>query len=198
MAIIVDKDKKRKDIALSCVVLFVQGGIKDLSISQVAKEANIGKGTFYDYYKNKDALVFEILNILLQAHSKIKEEKIASVHSTRDKVKMFFDFFFNEEDKELRQIYKEYLSITLGTPNEEMVNFQSECINTFSTWLESIIKEGVEKNEIIPESIDLARGLYYFGDGIYINYSTTNNISNLEKEIHFYVDTLFDLLEIKS
>ncbi len=198
MAIIVDKIQKRRDIALSCVNLFVQGGIGHLTISEVAKKAGIGKGTFYDYFKNKEAIVFEILNILLEEHSKRKEIKIAQASSTREKVKMFFDFYSNSEDKELRQIYKEYISISLSNPNKEMVDFQSKCFKTYSSWLKNIIQEGIEKKEIIPEALKLSKGLYYFGDGLFFNFSTTNVINDIKKEIHFYVDSLFDLIEVKK
>lgn len=196
MAIIVDKVQKRRDIALSCVPLFVQGGIGDLTISEVAKTAGIGKGTFYDYFKNKEAIVFEILNILLKEHSENKKVKISKVTSTREKVKAFFDFYSNSEDKELRQIYKEYISISLSNPNAEMVSFQSQCFNTYSSWLKNIIQEGIEKKEIIPDAIHLSQGLYYFGDGLFLNYSTTHVIKDIKKEIHFYVDSLFDLIEV--
>ncbi len=45
MAIIVDKLQKRKDIALACKEIFFQHGIKDLTISHIAKTAGVGKGT---------------------------------------------------------------------------------------------------------------------------------------------------------
>ena len=71
MAIIVDKIQKRKDIALSCKELFFQNGINDLTVSQVAKTAGVGKGTIYDYFKNKEEIVFEIVNILMQEHNEV-------------------------------------------------------------------------------------------------------------------------------
>ncbi len=52
MAIIVDKIQKRKDIALACKELFFLHDIKDLTISQIAKTAGVGKGTIYDYFQN--------------------------------------------------------------------------------------------------------------------------------------------------
>jgi len=197
MAIIVDKVKKRKDIALACIPLFVQGGIKDLTISQVAKQAGIGKGTFYDYYKNKEAIIFEMITILMEQHNQLKETQLASVSSTRDKVKMFYNFYFNEEDKELRELYKEFLSISLSNPNEEMVVFHTQALQLQSKWLEDIIKEGINKKEIIPESIQLAKGLFCFGDGVFLNASATYAINDTKQEIENFINTLFDLIESK-
>ena len=54
MAIIVDKEKKRSDIACSCMEILLQYGIKNLTISQIAKTAGVGKGTIYEYFENKE------------------------------------------------------------------------------------------------------------------------------------------------
>ena len=47
---IVNKDEKRRTIALSCVPLLEEVGIKKLTIAQVAKKAGIGKCTIYEYF----------------------------------------------------------------------------------------------------------------------------------------------------
>ena len=58
MAIKVDKDKKRRDIAIACTELLLEKGIKNLTITEIAKTAGIGKGTVYDYFSNKEEIVF--------------------------------------------------------------------------------------------------------------------------------------------
>jgi AcrR family transcriptional regulator len=198
MAIIVDKVQKRKNIASSCINLFVQGGIQDLTISQVAKEACVGKGTLYDYFKNKEDIVFEILTILVDKHGLTKQNKILNATSTKDKIKMFFNFYYNDEDNELRQIYKEYLSISLTNSNQEMVAFQTKYLDIYMTWFETLIQEGIDKKEIIPESLELAKGIYFIGDGMFLNHSTTNAVSNIEEELNRYIDALFILIEVKK
>ena len=45
MAIIVDKVQKRSDIAFSCKKLILDKGIKNITISEIAKTAGVGKGT---------------------------------------------------------------------------------------------------------------------------------------------------------
>lgn len=51
-------------IALSCKDLLLENGIKNITVSGIAGVAGIGKGTIYEYFSNKDEIVFEILNIL--------------------------------------------------------------------------------------------------------------------------------------
>ena len=197
MAIIVDKHKKRKDIALSCKDLILTNGINNLTVSQVAKTAGIGKGTVYEYFKNKDEIVFELVNVLMQEHNEIKEKKLSSVSSTKAKIKVFFDFFYNDEDFELRELYKDFTAITLMNKNENMIAFQTECFEVYVDWIENIIEDGIAKNELIPHAKELIMGLFAYAQGIFIMSVTTNSIENLKDEINSQIDTLFTLMEVR-
>jgi len=66
MAIIVDKEKKRSDIACSCMNILLQYGIGNITISQIAKTAGVGKGTIYEYFENKKDIVFEIITMFIR------------------------------------------------------------------------------------------------------------------------------------
>ncbi len=198
MAKIVDKVQKRKDIALSCKKLFTQKRINDVTISEVAKTAGVGKGTVYDYFKNKEDIVFEIINILMQEHNEAKKAKMQKAATTKQKIKIFYDFFHSEQDSELRELYKEFISISLINPQEQMIAFNTQCINSYYVWFVEILQEGIEKGELKPEAIALARGMFVFGEGIFISSSITNTIDDLEKEIQEYLDVLFSLIEVQD
>ncbi len=198
MAIIVDKVQKRKDIALSCKELVFQNGINNLTISQLAKTAGVGKGTMYDYFKNKEDIVFEIVNILIQERNIIIEKRMLEITATKDKIKLFNSFFYSEEDTELRQLYKEFISIALSSPDEKMIAFQTTCFEGYYAWFEQIIEDAIESGEIIKESKHLTKGLFVTGEGMFIASSSTNAIANIEQEINNYIDALFELIEVKK
>lgn len=198
MAIIVDKEQKKRDIALACKELFVNRSINDLTISEVAKTAGVGKGTIYEYFKNKEEIVFEISNVLMQEYNLRKEKKIQEASSTKEKIQVFFHIFHVEREKDLRKIYKEFVSISLASSNEEMIKFQTNCSNRYFEWFESIIQDGIDKGELIPNSIKLARGLFVMGEGVFVANMTTNSITDVKKELDTFFDTLFELIEVKQ
>ncbi len=198
MAIIVDKVQKRKDIALACKKLFVEQGIKDVTVSKIAKTAGVSKGSIYDYFKNKEDVVFEIVNVLMQEHNTIKQEKLALIETTKDKIKLFFNIFHDDSDRELRELYKEFISISLTQPNQEMIAFQSQCYQDYLVWFEEIIQEGINKEEILPQSIGLVKGLMASGEGIFISSASTTVINDVEQEMDEYIDTIFELIEVKK
>ena len=197
MAIIVDKIQKRRDIALACKEIFFQNGIKDLTISHIAKTAGVGKGTIYEYFKNKEDIVFEIVNILIQERNIIVEKQMSEITLTKDKIKLFASFFYADEDIELRQLYKEFISIALSSPDENMIEFQTKCFIEHYVWFEKIIHDGIENGEIIPQALPLTKGMFVTAEGLFISSSATNAIDNLQKEIDNYIDAIFNIIEVK-
>ena len=198
MAIIVDKVQKRKDIAFSCKDLFVQNGINSLTISQIAKVAGVGKGTIYEYFNNKEEIVFELVNILMKEHSKKLQIRLSEQSSVKNMIKKFAEFFYTQENSELRTIYKEFISISLVTPNNEMLAFQTECFNKYYIWFEEIFKRGVQEGELIPQSIGLVKGIFVTAEGMFIASTSTNAIDDLEKDLNSYIDNIFELIEVKA
>ncbi|MDB2562416.1 TetR/AcrR family transcriptional regulator [Sulfurimonas sp.] len=197
MAIIVDKVQKKHDIALSCTQLVIENGIKNLTISQIAKTAGVGKGTIYDYFKNKEDLVFEIVNILMQQHIINLEKEIANAQSTKDKIKAFAHFFYDEKEHELRELYKEFMSIALSSPDAEMTEFHSQCSIRYHSWFDTIIEDGIENGELIPHAKKLVKGLFVTAEGMFINASSTNTLETLEQDLHEFIDAVFTLIEVK-
>ena len=47
------KKKKREDLLHAAYELFTSKGVFDTSISDIVKKANMAKGTFYLYFKDK-------------------------------------------------------------------------------------------------------------------------------------------------
>lgn len=113
---IVDKEQKRREIALSCSNLIHEIGIRKLTVAQVAITAGIGKGTIYEYFENKDDIVFEIINIHIEQYHNEFLETIKDAKTTKEKVFHFFKFVIDDSIENLKHFngYKEYLSIVLS------------------------------------------------------------------------------------
>ena len=64
----------RDEIVRISVQIFRQKGYDAVKISDIASNASIGKGTFYQYFKNKEELFFECLeNIFLDVGKDVPE-----------------------------------------------------------------------------------------------------------------------------
>lgn len=196
---IVDKEQKRREIALSCSNLIHEIGIRKLTVAQVAKTAGIGKGTIYEYFENKDDIVFEIINIHIENYHNEFLETIKDVKTTKEKVFHFFKFVIDDSVENLKHFngYKEYLSIVLSDENSEMKKFNNSCHTFFNEQLRKIIKEGIEKNELIPQSMNLIDGLMIFEKGVALVKMTQDGFDSVEA-CNMFINAIFDLIEVKK
>jgi len=195
LAIIVDKEKKKAEIALACKDLIISSNINSLTISAIAKEAGIGKGTFYEYFKDKYELIFELVSILLQEYNKITEAKLKEATNIKDKLKIFASFYYDIDYKELRELYNQFIAISIISSDKEMLEFQTECFNKYKNWLRDILESEVREQNLPKMILDIVDILFITVDGLYITSITTNAISNLEDAINNYIEFMITLIK---
>jgi TetR/AcrR family acrAB operon transcriptional repressor len=198
MAIKVDKDKKRRGIAVACTELLLEKGIKDLTITEIAKTAGIGKGTVYDYFSNKEEIVFEIIRNFIEEHHRYLLSQSDKRTSTKQKIFYLFDFFLSEYKSYEKHlvVYREYLSVTLSSKFNPMLEFNKECSGFIRNILEDIIEEGIKKAEIKDVSRNLIDGIMKAERGYMVIAWAEGR--DLRKDFKEYINTLFDLIEIKK
>ena len=197
MAIVVDKVQKRRDIAMSCNDLLLEKGIKKLTVSEVAITAGVSKGSIYDYFLNKEDIVFEIIRSHISDYQSDLNKKLNPNATTREKVFFLFDFLLseNEEFKKHQNIYKEYISINLSGENKNMCSFNNECGDFFKSVITLFIEEGISKNELKKESLLLVNGLLAVEKGFLVIHWTENR--EIKNDFKEFLNALFDLIEIK-
>ncbi|MBL0721454.1 MAG: TetR/AcrR family transcriptional regulator [Sulfurovum sp.] len=196
MAILVDKEEKRKAIALSCAELLLEKGINSLTISQIAETAGVGKGTMYEYFKNKDDIVFEIIILFINEYTAKLQNIISSQKSTKEQV---FDFLFLIHAKEnigYLKIYLEFIAISLQNGTDDMVNFSIEYKSRFILRLRKIIQHGIENGEIKPEALGLEKAWITFSLGLIVE-TKTINLTPAE-DIKKALDIWFKLIEVNK
>lgn len=195
----VNKEEKRREVALACSDLIHEVGMKNITVAQVAKTAGIGKGTVYEYFDNKDDIIFEIINIHIEQYHDEFKESIKTVKNTKDKIRHFFKFVLDDSEENMKHFngYKEFLSIVLADENSAMKEFNCDTHDFFKNQLVQILKEGVKIGDLKPEAIDLAESLLIFEKGLVLMKMSQNDHQVEEKFEHFF-NTLFMLIEVKK
>ncbi len=196
---VVDKEQKRREIAISCKDLIFEVGIRKLTVAQAAKTAGIGKGTIYEYFENKYDIVFEIINISIEEYHQEFLKVIKNTKSTKEKIYYFFKFVLDDSDENMKQFnaYKDYLSIVLSDDNQLMKKYNDTCHIFFKEQLENVINEGIKSNELIPQAKNFIDGLLVFEKGLVLQKMIQENfdVSDVCKR---FIDNLFDLIEVRD
>lgn len=109
--------KKKNDLFKAAYDLFETDGINNTAISDIAKKAGVGKGTFYLYFKDK----YDILDqIILKKSTEILEESLLSAKNfefvdSADAVIFVTDYILEylKRNKMLLRIVYKNLSVSL-------------------------------------------------------------------------------------
>jgi hypothetical protein len=93
-------------------------------------------------------------------------------------------------------VFREYLSVTLSSKCSPMIEFNRECSNFIRNTLENIIEEGINKGEINEVSRNLIDGIMRAERGYMVIAWAEGR--DLKKEFKEFINTLFELIEIKK
>ena len=125
------KHEKRKRIAKSSCNLFLEKGYENITISEIAKVAGIGKGTIYEYFSNKEDIIFELMASLQEEYDPKLNEKLDQNITVKEKVISLFDIFLSDDEdvQTQRKIYKEYLSIYIHNKTDAMDTYNKKMMD---------------------------------------------------------------------
>ncbi len=186
-----NKNKKRLEITKLCYSLILSEGFCNITVSQIAKKANIAKGSIYKYFESKEDILFSLIKSIQEEYDKEVKTEIQKVGSVKHKVLALFTLCIKDDEinKNRRKIYKEFSSICLSRSVEKMLSFQDDIKKRYISWLREILSDGIKKGEIKKSSIDLADGLFAMAEGVLL-------LPNYEPSIlTYHVDVLFKLIK---
>lgn len=197
MAIVVNKQEKRRAIALASRELLLEHGIKNITISKIARCAGVGKGTIYEYFTNKEDIVFEIISVFIAQHEKELNMLIEQPITTKQKLKGVLSSLYSIKDSEQQlAIYREFLAIAITSNIPKMITFSQACRARFIAIVTQIIDVAIEKKEIKPEAKMMISMLHTYAIGLVVD--TKTHLLNPQEEIDAFVQTLFALIENKE
>ncbi|KLV16377.1 TetR/AcrR family transcriptional regulator [Bacillus altitudinis] len=139
---------RRQMILDGATKAFTQFGYKATTMDLVAKLANVGKGTIYTFFKNKEELFDEIFTSLLMEMRKIADEAIDEKNSFSENLHLalFAILEFRKNHQLTIKIFQE--NAELGTSAvKEMIEKMEQMIIRY---IKTKVKEAIEKGDIKP------------------------------------------------
>lgn len=171
------RSEERKKKILNCAKkLFSKNGFYKTQISDIAKAANIARGTIYQYFENKDIIYMTLLedyykiwqDQMNMKNSNIDLGQITAVDFFKSQIRKTLDFFAND-----RYLSNIILRVGLGVPGDlasTIKRFESHVLDFIMRDLRLGIKTGNIRDDIdIEFTANLIAGSvlrtasYYFG-----------------------------------
>ena len=123
---------KRKAILDTAKVIFSEKGYEKATTAEIAKSANVSTGTLYEYFKNKEDILFSTLQSRFQSHLKSLDE-VFEMKSPVRKLRQFVEHHFLMYLKD-PLFLKTFLSE--GIYNQRF--YQSDSYRKFQQYMETI------------------------------------------------------------
>ena len=196
----VDKNEKKRAIALAAIPLLAHSGLAKTSVEVIAKEANVAKGTVYLYFKTKEEIVLEIWNYTNELLDKSRAEKFNNDSTASEKLSHYFDYSVLEEEHNMDILLKLLamnMSTILNFSHQGLVkHFKLERLKELDT-LEKILREGVNSREFKHINIELTANLFANSfHGVLLNSIAINkNIDEIRAIIHPQIDFLINSIK---
>ncbi|MCI9086961.1 MAG: TetR/AcrR family transcriptional regulator [Clostridia bacterium] len=148
-----EKERRLLDTAFK---LFTEKGVKDTSIQDIVDNANVAKGTFYLYFKDK----YEIRDILIAKHSrKLFQDAINTLHKNyisnfSDQIIFVINYIIDELTSNpllLKFISK---NLSLGIYNKAVMKIYEDN-NQKENGIYKLFIKGIEDNHLKIEKPDV-------------------------------------------
>jgi len=140
---------RRQMILDGATKAFTQFGYKATTMDLVAKLANVGKGTIYTFFKNKEELFDEIFTSLLKEMREIADEAIDEKNNSFSEnlhLALFAILEFRKNHQLTIKIFQE--NAELGTSAvKEMIEKMEQMIIRY---IKLKVKEAIDKGDIKP------------------------------------------------
>ncbi|MCQ6561026.1 TetR/AcrR family transcriptional regulator [Paenibacillus mendelii] len=127
---------------------FALFGYKATTMERVAKIANVGKGTIYTFFTNKEELFQEIMNRLIQEMKGIAEAVVDPNRRFFDNLNLVLDRLldFREEHELAIKLSQEVKEISTQMAHEGIQQMETAIVS----YIQQQVKQAVEKGEIKP------------------------------------------------
>jgi AcrR family transcriptional regulator len=152
-----EKDSRKKLILKSARTLFFKKGFNNVTVDEIAKSSELGKGSIYLYFNSKEEIYAQILLNDIEGFNQqvfvlLNKKKIAA-DLLVEFSEIYVDFFFN--DGELFRILMTYMLQPAKMNLTEKLNSQILTANARSIdVIGKILQLGVSSNEF-PANINL-------------------------------------------
>lgn len=193
-----EKNKKRKNILTSANTLFKEKGYHNTKMEEIAAAAGVGKGTLYEYFKNKqdifDEACIEQAKLIKDSVEDIKNKDIGFKDKLRELIKnsRTMESHDKPHDKSINNIlsYKNIIS-------EKMIKTVMSVFADMINAIEKIVEQGKEEGLVTKSISSEMIACFLVGiTGQYLRVKSFNE-NNLEIADDDIIDLFFNGFGVK-
>lgn len=190
---IVDVAQRRQQIAAACARVIARGGIADVTTRAIAREAGIAPGMLFHYFRDKDDVLNETLEVLAETFRDHLRERVSAARDSLDRLRIVTKS--NLPDSDRRDEFSVWLSMWGYAFSSPALHARQQKL--YGGWREvltALVTDAVADGHIRPDLDPELAALHLSGvtDGLVVQILMEPPSSNLEARARHAVDTLID------
>ena len=177
-------EKRKKELLKIAYDMFLTQGYENTSVDEIIEKAQIAKGTYYYYFKSKEQMLEEVIDMMIDSESEMAKQIIGMDISAPQKI---VGIIASIKPTEAEQPIKD----TLFQPENVLMHHKvrQKLINVLTPLLSEVIREGVEEGIFECDNIsERVKMLLIISD------STFNEGTFSEQDISVFIDVTEKLL----
>lgn len=174
-------EERKKQILKHTFNLIAQNGFKSISVRDIAKSAEINEALIYKHFPNKEALLTEAINELINKRPKFPEYTPETEKEFTRVLLQFEEFFIDLNMKDPNTLKTILYAVMENYPMPSEFDITQE--NSFLNWLDKCIEKGKKDWEFDENIINEVSISFFMGSLIYFILQTSvTNSFKVDKE----------------
>ena len=140
----------RKRIVAAAKKLITENGFENVSIEEIAKEAEVSTGSFYTYFKKKEDVIEELNQLSFYHLSEITNEM--KDKGLDDRLKYYCHQFLAEIERVGIEICRQWIRNNIAPVNMEISGKETTKYNHDYLAMKSLLEEGISRGELAADT----------------------------------------------
>ena len=141
------KPTKKEQLEITAKDLFWKHGFKKVSIDEICKKSNVSRKTFCTFYGNKNALIMDIYNKMVNEAYVIYEGIIESDLAFSEKLEKIL----NQKLESTKNLSMEFIADLYNPDAGELITFFKSIIDQSMKFMRDFLSDAQKKGDINPD-----------------------------------------------
>ncbi|MEN6349564.1 MAG: TetR/AcrR family transcriptional regulator [Syntrophomonas sp.] len=187
------KEETRKRILVVAMDLFKRQGFDKTTVDQIAMEADVAKGTVFNHFPEKEAIIYEHIQSIIREQTPAMLEYLNKLPDTRTRLIAALQKSMEWMHIDLsNDLFERHFIYKMSQAIQAIKHLDENAGTGFSTILVHIFKMGIESGEIRPDvNAGVMGGLEYnhfFSALLWVNHPELISINeSIEKNVDCFL-----------
>jgi AcrR family transcriptional regulator len=186
-------EERKAQIMDAAQEVFIQKGINEARMDDIAQQTGLSKGTLYLYFKSKENLVTAILDRIFAGAFKGLEDRKNAPKSATEAIFRFTDEAIHGYKRMLRFTPVVYEFLALAFRNKIVQRAMKQYFDDYMKILVPIVQSGIDSGEfrrVDAQEVAIAAGAIL--EGTVLLWAYDKNLVDVERHIRSGIKLLFE------